>query len=55
MFRFNPPQICVHCLQVMPRAAARRCPLCHTPFDYPRVMPAARPAPLPERRDDEQG
>ena len=48
MFRFRPPQICSHCRQIIPRAAAGRCPLCHTPFHSPRsVRDAPRPVKHP--------
>ncbi len=54
MFRFRPPRVCAHCRQVMPRAAAVRCPLCRTPFDAPPPSPnTARE--VAERRADEQG
>ena len=57
MFRFRPPQICSHCRQIIPRAAAGRCPLCHTPFHSPRsVRDAPRPVKHPgELKKEEHG
>ena len=51
MFRPYLPDICPGCGEGVPRAAARRCPLCLTPF-MPVPHPASR-SPYDRGRDDE--
>ncbi|WP_158659277.1 hypothetical protein [Paracoccus denitrificans] len=47
------PTVCPQCGRDVPRAAARRCPICHTPFDPPFQGEAERPSHEPGgRRED---
>ncbi|MDQ7263182.1 hypothetical protein NM680_15405 [Paracoccus sp. PS-1] len=51
MTRSALPMPCPQCGRHVPRAAARRCPLCHAPFDLPFPAEADRHPHDPGGRD----
>jgi len=54
MFRAALPSVCPQCGEKVPRAAARRCPHCRTPFFVYRPPPvASRATPPYEKCDNE--
>lgn len=52
MFRALLPPVCPQCGANVPRAAARRCPSCRTPFLSP-FAPSRPPAAEEDPRDDQ--
>ncbi len=53
MLRAFLPAVCPHCGEDVPRAAARRCPICRSPFPLPFSVP--EPRRLPRRKGAKGG